>query len=644
MLSERRQKRYQGFEKRISLINQLLLVAFVILAGRTWYIQLMHGHQYRQMAEEQRQHPQRLKAPRGRILGKDNVVLADNRPACDIVLVPAECDDPASVCQLLSELIGIDAEQLAANIAKRKRQPFEQIFVKRDVAKSDLFRVEEHSYALPGVFTVVSPQRRYVYGAVAGQVLGYLGEIGPDEITHAKDVYSLGDWVGRAGIERMYESDLHGQDGRALVTRYAKGSPQLRTDVRGKTYISTKDSYGHLLEETHRREPATGNPVSLTLDIGLQAKAEALLGTEVGAIVVLDADTGAVLALASTPGYDPSVFISRGLDPKRRNEERNALLKARDPNPMLCRAFREVYPPGSVFKILMAAAALEEGIIDEKTTFFCPGHYQIDGKGRRWKCWKHSGHGWVDLVDSLAFSCDVFFYSIGRKLGVDTINLHARKVALGVKTGLDMPREEGGLIPSREWFKRYRKKVMPDQPWEWNWRTGDTINMSIGQGAVTTTPLQVAVLMAAVVNGGYRVKPYLNRAHASPPQSLSWSERTIAVIQRGMRKCVEKDDVAPTGTGKAAKIPGVAILGKTGSAQVVRLEEYENEEDIPYERRDHAWFTAGVLDRQPRVAICILVEHGHHGSSAAAPLAKDLIEYLYHDELNPVALAQRGEE
>ncbi|HOZ45087.1 MAG TPA: penicillin-binding protein 2 [Candidatus Hydrogenedentes bacterium] len=641
IFAEAERKRFEGPRHRVTHIGLGILIAFVVLAVQLWRLQLIHGFEYRINAERNRLHPQRLTAPRGVILGRNGEILADNRAACDLVLVPAECQDAAAVCDEIEELLDVDAADLRGRIDAAKRRPFEQILVKRDVAKSDLIRVEERAYALHGVYTVVSPQRRYVHGTTAGQILGYLGEIGPDELEQRNDRYSMGDYIGRDGIEQTYEENLRGVDGNTVVTRYAWGQPQLRTDVRGKPYIAKHDTHGHELEEAYRVDPVQGGTVQLTLDIDLQAKLETILVGEVGAIVVIDADTGAVLGMASTPSYDPSVFVTRGS-----NRERAELLRAGRPNPMVHRAFRETYPPGSVFKVLLACAALEEGLLDEHMTFYCPGFYQIDGAGRKWHCWKRYGHGTIGIVNALAFSCDVFFYNVGRKLGPDLINEYAAKLGLGACTGIDLPREEAGLIPSREWKKEYFKAVYPDQPWEWEWRTGDTLNTSIGQGSVAATPLQTAVLMAAVVNGGYRVRPYLNAALGPQREGPFLSERTVETVRQGLFKCVDKDPPAPTGTGNQAKIPGMTILGKTGSAQVVSLvhhEDYETEEEIPYHQRDHAWFVAGVLDREPRVAISILVEHGHHGSSAAAPFAKEIIEFLYRDQPNPVTLAQRDD-
>ncbi|HEO72609.1 MAG TPA: hypothetical protein ENN80_15230, partial [Candidatus Hydrogenedentes bacterium] len=339
-MERRKGERHQAAARvRVLHVGAALLVVCAVLSARLWQLQVIQTHQYREMAEHNRLHPQRLKARRGTIYGRDGLILADNRPACDVVLVPADCGEPEAVCAKLASLLDVDAEALQAAISAQRHHPFEQIVVKRDVTRTDLIRVEEHAYALPGVFTVVNSQRRYIFGTTGGQLLGYLGEIGPKELEQRKDRYTMGDYIGRSGLEQQYEPVLHGTDGHTVVTRYAWGRPQLRTDLRGNPYIAARDSYGHELEEAYRLDPVPGNPVYLTLDIHLQAKAEELLREEVGAIVVLEADTGAVLALASTPGYDPSVFVMRGCD-----RERRELLNAGRPQPMVNRAYREMYP------------------------------------------------------------------------------------------------------------------------------------------------------------------------------------------------------------------------------------------------------------------------------------------------------------
>jgi len=617
--------RYPGVENRVQWVALGLCAAFMLLAAQLWNLQVVQLPQYREMSEANRVWPKRLQSDRGIIYGSKGEVIADNQGSADIVLVPGECpkEQQEKVCAQLGEILGVDAAKLSADIAKNKSEPFTQILVKRDVTRADYIRVQELSYTLPGVFTLVHPQRRYLFGKTGGQLIGYLGEIGPNEL-ETMEGYFGGDLIGRSGLEKMYEPQLHGEDGFMVVTKYASGRPQFRTDKHGIPY-ARKDSRGHeIAEESKRQDPVPGQPLHLTLDMGLQAYCEELLTGEIGAIVVLEADTGGVLALASNPGYDPSVFVTRGM-----GQERLALLKATDPSPMLHLGYQENFPPGSIFKIMMAAAALEEGIITPDNTYFCPGQFRLDGVDRPWHCWNRRGHGTVNLKEAIAYSCDVYFYNVGLKLGVDRIHAWSRKMGYDGKTGLDLPGEIPGLVPSREWKK---ERLKDKNVWEQNWYQGETINLSIGQGDASCTPLQNAVMMSSIINGGRRITPHLNRDMALPQSEPIVSEKNLAAVIEGMRHCVEKGPPAPSGTGNRAKVEGITVIGKTGSAQVMSLthhEKYATEEDIPYEFRDHAWFVAGVTDQEPKIAMCILVEHGHHGSSVAAPLAKNVIEYFY---------------
>ena len=637
-------------EVRIGIVGLALLVAFGGLALRLWELQVHRGVEFVGKSDRNRLRIQRLESPRGIIYGRsgaeEEVVLADNRPARDLMFALADCDiDPERVIARLEELVDVDAERLRLEIeqAESSGQPHRQILIQRDVPMSVSARIDEYAYALPGVFTLIRPVRRYVYGRAAGHVLGYLGEVNAQELQKEGEEYRMGDLIGRAGLERLYEDILHGSEGQMLVTRYATGVPQIRTDPYGRPRVeSLVDNYGHDLRvERAILEPEKGKSLYITLDIGLQQRAEQLLEGSEGAISVINAETGAVLALASSPGSDPSIFVTENV-----GHEREDALRGK-PNRMMHRAYQEVFAPGSVFKVLLATAALEEGIIDASTTHTCGGVFRIAPGERPWRCWKRSGHGTVDVVDALAFSCDVFFYKVGLEVGVDKIHEWSRRFGLGRRTGLDLPGEQPGLIPSRQWKEDLLRPSHRNEPWEYRWYPGDTVNLSIGQGAMTTTTLQNAVLMAAVVNGGHRVQPFLNRISALTISDKLVSERTLDLVRRGMRRCVEKGPPAPTGTGHEAYLEGLDIIGKTGSAQNVSLdkhEEYETEEDIPMHLRDHAWFVAGVLDRKPRIALCVLVEHGHHGSSAAAPLAGELIEYFYdRQDALEMKVAQRAE-
>jgi len=646
-------KRYEGFESRINLLAFLLLVAFTVLALRLWNFQLVHGAQYADVAEQQRLMNERIQSPRGIIYGRDDsVVLADNRAANDLVLTPGLCEDPDRVVATLEQLLPVDEERLRADIrrAETVNTPNEQIVVKRDITRTELKRVEEMSFALRGVYTVARPQRRYYYGETAGQLLGWMNQITEDEWRRLRPRYHISDAIGRDGLEMMYEDVLKGEDGMMIVSRYNGSVPELKTDARGNPIVE-KDTKGRTLEVEKRVDPLPGGSIFTTLDIGLQQECERLLDGQFGAIVVLNADTGEVLTMASSPGYDPSLFIA---NMSNRNPRVNELLFGDKSKPTLSRGYQFQYPPGSVFKVLLAIAALEEGVITEHTTYGCSGLFRLPGVNRPWKCWrlKYGGHGGVSVVDALAYSCDVFFYNVGRDLGAEKIKEWSSKLGLGVETGIDLPKEVEGLIPDPEWKKLRAQKAGATEPWELKWYPGETINMSIGQGAVTTTPLQNAVLMAAVLNGGRRVTPYLNRAlgpHVSEPLV---SEKTLQLVVAGMRKCVERDRPAPTGTGKLAKIEGLDILGKTGTAQVAAMHHVAGlaEKDIPYELRDHALFISGVTDREPRIAVSIIIEHGLHGSSAAAPIAKEVFEFFYlhrppdstyADVPPPIHIAQR---
>jgi penicillin-binding protein 2 len=640
-------KRYEGVENRVQIMALVLAVVFVVPCFRLWDLQVVRQQDFQHTADAQRISDQPLESDRGVIYGHNDVILADNRASVNIVFTPGECPDVRreEVSLRLADLLGLERSAVLVKVEKAKKAPFTQITIKSDVTKAELYRVEENGLDLPGVAPVVRPQRRYLYRETGGQLLGYLGEISPRKLENPfwRDRgYKQGDVIGLGGLEAQYEEQLQGEDGFLLVTRYASGRPQLRTDRGGMPILAARDSAGNVSTiEGEGRQPRAGEPLHLTLDIALQAKCESLLSDrgDVGAIVVLNAETGAVLALASVPSYDPSVFVSH--DP---TGQRARLLKAGDPKPMLHRAFREQFPPGSVFKVMLAAAALEEGVITPESSHYCGGGFKINGKGRTWHCWKRAGHGRVAVKEALAYSCDVFFYNVGLDLGVDKIQEWSYRMGMGVSTGIDLPNEITGLIPGKVW----KAKVFSDKPvWDQKWFKGDTVNLSIGQGSAATTPLQNAVMMAAIVNGGYRVVPHLSRDLNVTRSDRFLSDATVARIWEGMQMCVDKAPPDyPTGTGWRAGVEGVTILGKTGSAQIMNLshhEKYETEEDIPYEFRDHAWFVAGVIDRDPKIALCILVEHGHHGSTSASVLAKPLIEYFYRDEMPADVQIARGE-
>jgi penicillin-binding protein 2 len=622
--------RFEGLNGRLSWINGGFVLVVAVLVVRLAYLQIAMGEMYADQATGNRIRTYAVKSQRGIVYGRDrSVVLVSNRAAADLCLVPKECEGfEEEVCAHLENLIGVDAARLRAEIEENRAKPYSQIIVRKDITKTELTRVGEMSFALPGVFTIVRPQREYLHGSTGGQLMGWLNEIGREELDRMPG-YRRGDVIGRAGIERSYESRLKGKDGRMMVSLHNMGIPQVRTDAFGNPTMAL-DHRGRAVIEEYREDPRAGSSMFLTLDMDLQAKAEELLekaenpGTSEpgrGAIVVLNAETGEILTMASVPGYDPNVFVDG-----EKWRQRGSLLTNEDRRKrMRHRAYQEQFPPGSVFKVMMAVAGLEEGSVREHNTYYCPGHFNIGSA--RWACWRKQGHGSISVVDALAFSCDVYFYNLGLELGVDRIKKWGGLMGMGELTGVDLPEEITGIVPDPEWKERTHPELDAGSR---RWQRGETVNLSIGQGGCSVTPLQTSVMMACVINGGRRVRPYINRDLGPEVSEPFISENTLALVQAGMRKCVEKHDF-PSGTGRNAYIEGMHILGKTGTAQVVSRQVYEGmkDEEIPYVLRDHAWFVAGVVDQDPPIALTVFFEHGLHGSSGAAPLAREIIDYFY---------------
>ncbi|MBI2423961.1 MAG: penicillin-binding protein 2 [Candidatus Hydrogenedentes bacterium] len=641
-------ERYPGVENRVQFFAVAMTVALAVLGVQLWRLQILNLNYFREKSMGQIVGEQRLKSDRGIIFARDNAVLADNRPSADIVFVPGECpkERHSEVCHSLANILGISASELYDEIESKRGAPFIQILVQQDVTKAERTRIEENAYKLPGVFTKVHPQRRYLHGKTAGQLLGYLAEIGPNQLeTWREDGYRQGDLIGYAGIEQQYEQLLHGRDGFERYTRYADGSPQLLTDTGGKPYIATRDTAGNLLDSMGiRHDPSRGGDLHLTLDLDLQEHCENLLGGEAGAIVVLNADTGEVLAMASNPAYDPNVFVTQNL-----RTEKNVLLqgpKGATPrerlDPLKSLAFKEQTYPGSIYKMVVAAAAIEEGVITPTSTVSCGGSFQM---GAVLHCWQRHGHGGTNLVNSLAYSCDVFYYTIAQKLGIDRISAWSHKFGLGERTGIDLPEEAPGLVPNPAWKAEVHKN--DKDPSIGRWYPVETSIMAIGQGSTQMTPLQAAAMISTFVNGGYRVRPHLNQG-MKPEREKILKDETVEIVKEGLLRCVEKDDY-PRGTGQQAKVKGLRVLGKTGTAQVVRLAVRDeaarkNNGVVPWALRHHAWFVAGVIEEDLRIAVSVLILHGEKGSDVASPYAKDVMEYVYADKLKGQHVALAGGE
>jgi penicillin-binding protein 2 len=466
--------------------------------------------------------------------------------------------------------------------------------LRADLSWEDLARVETYQSELPGVMVQIQPKRQYRHKGQAAHVLGYLGEITDVQLKSGKfSGYKMGDYLGRCGVELAWEKYLRGQRG------------YRRIEV---------DAYGRELGQLDRIFPTPGANVFLTLDNKLQQEAEACLEGKMGAIVALDPRSGKILAMASSPTFSQEAF-ERGLSPS----EWQKLSTDKD-HPLENRPLKGQYPPGSTFKIVMAVAGLEEKVITPSTVFYCNGTLPFGN--HVFHCWKKGGHGGVDLYRALVQSCDIYFYNVGRRLGIDRIAKWSHRFGLGQPTGLKLDKEMTGLVASTAW-----KKARFHQPWH----EGETLSVAIGQGYNLVTPIQMAQVAAAVANGGYLYEPLLVEKVESPAGEILYqakpvvksrleaSPATLAFVQKALHGVVSE------GTGRAANLPQVEVAGKTGTSQVVALER-EKIKKKGVRTENHAWFVAYAPVSDPQIAVAVLVEHGGHGGSAAAPLAKRVLE------------------
>ena len=584
-------------QSRLLTAGAIVLGALFLLCLRLWHLQVIEGEHFRTLSENNRLRLKRVAAPRGVIYDRKGQVLVDNRPAFDVVVVPEDAPDLKTTLSSLALYLQ-DGAGVADGALPRdpRRPPYEGVVVKRDVDWSTLAAVESHQLDLPGVSIEVSPKRRYPPNGLAAHLLGYVGEISPKELVLLSN-YHMGEVIGKFGLERQWEKYLHGQNGFQHIE---------------------VDSIGRRLRILKEVEAQSGFNLFLTLDRDIQSAAEEAMAEKEGALVVLDPRDGAVLAMVSRPAFDPNVF-ARGIRPQEWRELVNNPLHL-----LTNRATQGEYPPGSTFKVVLAAAALEKGVITPSTRFFCPGGLWFGG--HYFHCWRKGGHGTVDFRRALAQSCNVYFLQVGRLLGVDTIAAYARKLGLGWPTGIDLDHEKGGVIPDSAW----KKKVFGVR-----WYAGETLSVSIGQGYASVTPLQMAVLAATIANGGTVYQPYLVRRvetvqgevvkeyHPEATLTAGIGKKTLDLVRQTMR------DVITSGTGRQAQLPDVTVAGKTGTAQAVPGLAGKGTK-LPRQYRDHAWFVAFAPMEAPEVAVACLVEHaGEGGGAAAAPIVRQVLEKYF---------------
>ncbi len=586
--------------RQLKKVTIVVLIFFAGLIFRLWYLQIVNGWKYRAKSENNRIHLEDIPPLRGMIFDRNGQLLVDNRAGYDLCVIPEDVQNPEGLLNRLNELIGIDLDKARDTFRKGLHSfPFKAVSIKRDISRDELASIETHRFNLPGITILVRPQRHYLHNHLAVHVLGYVGEITEQQLASGKYVNnSGGDLIGKAGIENEWQRLLNG----------TPGGEQVEVDAAGRklNVISKKDA-------------VPGANVYLTIDSKLQSEAEKALEGKSGAIVAMNPMDGEILAMASSPWFDPNIFV-KGIDRQTWDE----MVKGAG-HPLQNRAVAGQYPPGSVFKIVVALGALQEKLLDPEEKLFCGGSYRLGNSVYR--CWKRWGHGWINLHTALVQSCDVYFYQVGKELGIDNIARYARKLGLGARTGLDLPQEKPGLIPTRQWkLKRWR---VP-------WQQGETLSTAIGQSYVLTTPVQMACLISAVFNGGRLFKPQLTKRIHMPGgddiQEFRPVERWNLGIDNAYLELVKQALIGvvnePHGTGEKARLKDIVVAGKTGTAQVVSLTKTDHggsQEDIPEALRDHAWFVAIAPASEPKIAVAVVIEHGGHGGSAAGPVAKEII-------------------
>jgi len=573
-------------------------VVFGFLLVRAWYLQVLQTNQYRGMADNNRVRLVEMEAPRGFLYDRNGNLLVNNAPSFNLYLVLEDIPDLEETLKRIGELIGTSEAELHQKISSKKNcVPFRPLKVKSDLSLKEVALIEAHLLDLPGVKIEAEVKRNYIYGSLAAHLLGHVGEVSPEQLEQeaTKGEISLGSIVGQYGVEKTYDTWIRGKPGQKSIE---------------------VDAQGHERRILRVKEPVKGNDLYLTLDLELQRIAEETLEDKSGAVVAMDPWTGDILVMASHPPFDPNL-LSGVLTP----EVWEAL--ANHPGrPMNNRAIQGQYPPGSVFKIVVSSAFLETDTLPPNFTVNCNGGLWFGN--RIFRDWKRAGHGSVSLYQAFVQSCDVFFYQVGDKLGVDTLAEFSRRFGLGRPTGIPLASEKSGLIPTTEWKQRARGEL---------WYPGETLSVAIGQGYVTVTPMQLATMVSSIATRGYQYQPRILKVMKGPKGNLDESppvlrgvvklrEKTLEALHRGLEGVVSEEK----GTGRAAFSTLVSIGGKTGTAQVIGAKPWMTEQNMPRQFKDHAWFVAMAPMDRPRIVVVVLVEHGGHGGSAAAPVAKKLIE------------------
>ena len=583
----------QALTPRIRTAVLCIGVAFLVLLLRLWYLQILEGDRYFALSVNNHLRVRPVEAPRGFILDRHGQILVENRPTFDLYATPEDVINPREVAATLAGILAISPQELEARLFEGRERPYQPVLLRKDLDEGMVVSIEERKLDLPGISLRVRPIRAYPSGGTAANLLGYVSEVNQAQLAREEyQDFRPGESIGQAGVEQRFDGFIRGID----------GGEQVEVDARGR-----------VLRLVSRIEPRSGSNIYLTIDKRIQEAAEAAFAGKKGTVIAMNPTTGEILAMVSRPSYDPNLFA------QRLSGENWQRIVTDPSHPLQNRAFQAQYPPGSIFKLMVAIAGLESGALKPDTKFYDPGYFILGNA--RFDDWKKGGHGTLDLRGAIVNSCNVYFYQAGLRVGIEEIVRIARAFGMGEAPGLGLGDEAKGHLPNPQPRKR-------GQP---GWSAGNTVVASIGQGPVVTSPMQLLTMVSTIANGGTIYRPWVVRKVASlsgeileqyEPEAVrhvSVRPETLAFIRQAMLSVVNE------GTGARARVPGILIAGKTGTAQVVRKGEGKGQADL----KDHAWFVSFAPVDNPQIAVVVLVENGGFGGLVAAPVAKAVYEAAF---------------
>ncbi len=625
------EQQIREYQERFTYLYTVLFIVIILFLSRLVFLQILNGDKMRRVSEENRIRRIKISSPRGMMLDRNRKILVDNHPSFDLEIIPQYLKQYKNeVIPLLSKITRIPISDINEILEKSEDQPsFIPIKIKTDLTRDEVAEIETWKISMPGVQIQEEIKRTNIYKDIAAHLLGYIGEVNTIELpllNKKNSLYKLGDTTGKFGLEKEMEKVLRGVDGEKIVEVDALGRIKLE---KGKSRV---------LSGTLEKPANPGKNLVLTIDQDLQLAATKAFGDKTGSIVAIDPRNGEVLAMLSRPAFDPTEF-SRGIPINVWNQ-----LLTNENHPLMDKTIQDHYSPGSVFKVITAIAGLEEGVIDEKTKFHCSGSIKVGN--RIYHCHKKHGHGDMNVISAITQSCDIFFYRLSQKLkSVDELAKWAYKFGLGKKTGIQLAREIPGLVPTEEWKKKRFNQV---------WNGGETLSVAIGQSFLLSTIIQLANLYATLANGGTQYRPYVVKSVESiegqvlqefgpeTVQKTSLSPKTIELIKQGLWGVIN----SPHGTAFAQRLPGMDCVGKTGSAQVVRIAADKlfkkgGCESMKYNERQNALFAGYAPAKNPVIAVTVIAEHACHGGTGAGPIARAVIK-TYLEKYNPDIYSEKA--